>query len=275
MFDVVIDTLLDSLKLLPFLFVAFLIIEILEHSVKKGSESIISKSQKVGPFVGSVLGLIPQCGFSVLATNLYSCRVITLGTLISVYLTTSDEMIPIFLSHKAGAEIILKILFIKFVIGMVSGFIIDRVISKKEKRDDCTCKEVEGHYEEGIFEASFKHTMKIFIFIFIITFILNVVMYFGGEKLLYGIFNHNSVLGVMLGALVGMIPNCSASVIICELYFSKMISFGTMMAGLLCGSGAALMVLCRVNKNIKENIWILGILYVIGVISGVVIDILY
>ena len=275
MFDVVIDTLLDSLKLLPFLFVAFLIIEILEHSVKKGSESIISKSQKVGPFVGSVLGLIPQCGFSVLATNLYSCRVITLGTLISVYLATSDEMIPIFLSHKAGAEIILKILFIKFVIGMVSGFIIDRVISRKEKKDDCTCKEVEGHYEEGIFEASFKHTMKIFIFIFIITFILNVVMYFGGEKLLYGIFNHNRVLGVMLGALVGMIPNCSASVIICELYFSKMISFGTMMAGLLCGSGAALMVLCRVNKNIKENIWILGILYVIGVISGVVIDILY
>ena len=158
---------------------------------------------------------------------------------------------------------------------MVSGFIIDKVISRKEKRDDCTCKEVEGHYEEGIFEASFKHTMKIFIFIFIITFILNVVMYFGGEKLLYGIFNHNSVLGVMLGALVGMIPNCSASVIICELYFSKMISFGTMMAGLLCGSGAALMVLCRVNKNIKENIWILGILYVIGVISGVVLDILY
>lgn len=274
MFDVVIDTLIDSLKLLPFLFIAFLIIEALEHSMKKGSKCIISKSQKVGPFVGSVLGLIPQCGFSVLATNLYSSRVITLGTLISVYLATSDEMIPIFLSHKAGAGIILGILFIKFVIGMVSGYIIDKVIRRKEVMDNRICKEEECHCEEGIFEASFKHTMKIFIFIFVITFALNVIMYFGGEKLLYSVFNHNNVLGVMIGALVGMIPNCSASVIICELYFSEMISFGMMMAGLLCGSGAALMVLCRVNKSVRDNVCILGILYVIGVISGVVIDIL-
>lgn len=274
MFDVIIDTLIDSIKLVPFLFVAFLIIEAFEHGLKKGSKNIISKSKKVGPFVGSMLGLIPQCGFSVLATNLYSSRVITLGTLISVYLATSDEMIPIFLSHKASVGIILTILLIKFGIGMVSGFVIDRLIRRKEKLDNHICKEDECHCEEGIVEASIKHTLKIFIFIFAITFVLNMIMYFGGEKLLYSIFNHNNVLGVMIGAIVGMIPNCSASVIICELYFSNMISFGTMMAGLLCGSGAALMVLFRVNKSIKENIYILSILYLIGVVSGVVIDFL-
>ena len=164
--DIIIDTLIDTIKLLPFLFIAFLLIELLEHKITNKTKKTIQKSGKFGPVLGSLLGLIPQCGFSVVATNLYITRIITLGNLISIYLSCSDEMLPILLSKGSNISIIIKILLIKFIIGMVSGFIIDLLIKKENNSIQYDiCKEEHCHCEEGIMKSSLIHTFKIALFI--------------------------------------------------------------------------------------------------------------
>ena len=285
MLEIIKDTLIDSVKLLPFLFITYLIMEYIEHKMKHKSKEVIKKSGRFGPLLGSVLGIFPQCGFSVSATNLYAGRVITLGTLIAVYLSTSDEMLPIFISEAVSPIIILKILGIKLLIGMISGFIIDLVISvfnkNKEKQNEeeevigDICEEEHCHCnEKGILKSALSHTINIFLFIIIITFIINIAIYFIGEDTISNLLLNKPILGPIISALIGLIPNCAASVIITNMYLQKVISFGSMIAGLLTGAGVGLAVLFKTNHKIKENISIIALLYVIGVISGVIIDLL-
>ena len=285
MLEIIKDTLIDSVKLLPFLFITYLIMEYIEHKMKHKSKEVIKKSGRFGPLLGSVLGIFPQCGFSVSATNLYAGRVITLGTLIAVYLSTSDEMLPIFISEAVSPIIILKILGIKLLIGMISGFIIDWVISvfnkNKEKQNDeeevigDICEEEHCHCnEKGILKSALSHTINIFLFIIIITFIINIAIYFIGEDTISNLLLNKPILGPIISALIGLIPNCAASVIITNMYLQKVISFGSMIAGLLTGAGVGLAVLFKTNYKIKENISIIALLYAIGVISGVIIDLL-
>lgn len=282
MADVILDTLIDGLKLIPFLFLAFLIIEIIEHKLTGKSKKIISKSGKFGPVVGSALGIVPQCGFSVIATNLYVTRIISLGTLISIYLSTSDEMLPILLSENVEMSTILKILGVKFVIGILYGFIIDFIFRKKEKQEEvnysicedehchCDCKNGKG----GIIKSALKHTGNTILFIAIISFILNVVLEFWGEEFLSKIFLKDSIFGPLVSSLVGLIPNCGSSVMITELYLNNAISFGSTIAGLLTGSGVAILVLFKTNKNLKENLAILGTLYGLGAVTGIIIEVI-
>ena len=285
MLEIIKDTLIDSVKLLPFLFITYLIMEYIEHKMKHKSKEVIKKSGRFGPLLGSVLGIFPQCGFSVSATNLYAGRVITLGTLIAVYLSTSDEMLPIFISEAVSPIIILKILGIKLLIGMISGFIIDWVISvfnkNKEKQNEeeevigDICEEEHCHCnEKGILKSALSHTINIFLFIIIITFIINIAIYFIGEDTISNLLLNKPILGPIISALIGLIPNCAASVIITNMYLQKVISFGSMIAGLLTGAGVGLAVLFKTNHKIKENISIIALLYAIGVISGVIIDLL-
>ncbi len=274
--EVVIDTLLDAIKLVPFLFVAFLIIELFEHKFSKKTKSIISKSGKFGPLLGSVFGLFPQCGFSVLATNLYITRVISLGTLISIYLTTSDEMLPIMLSEKVNTSIILKLLLVKFVIGLVCGFAIDIIFrnKKKSKIDYHICEDEHCHCEDNIFLSSLKHTGSTIGYILIATFILNTIIYYIGEDNISKIFLKDSIFAPFLASLVGLIPNCSSSIILTELYLNGVLSLSTTISGLLTGTGVALLVLFKSNKNINENLKILAIIYLIGSFSGLIIEFL-
>ena len=273
-------TLLDSIKLLPFLFITYLIMEYLEHKTSSKINETIKKSGKFGPAIGGILGLLPQCGFSVMATNLYMGRIVTLGTLISIYLTTSDEMLPILISSQIPVTTILKILAIKFAIGMLAGFIIDLVISKFKKKEHTKeetvdfCEHEHCHCEEGIVKSSIKHTISIFIFIVAITFILNIVIHFIGEDTLSNIIMNNKILGPVVASLIGLIPNCASSVIITQLYVEKLISVAIMISGLLVNAGVGLLVLFRVNRNLKENIKITAILYGIGVISGVILELI-
>ena len=272
MLEVIQDTLLDTIKLLPFLFVAFLIIEFIEHKLSNKQENIISKSGKLGPIVGALLGAVPQCGFSVLATNLYVTRIISLGSLISIYLSTSDELIPLMISHNAPLTKILSIVSIKVVIGIISGFLIDLFIRKTTKSDFVLCEDEDCDCDHSIIKSSLIHTLKIAFFILIITFLINVLFHFVDLSFLESALKNNKILTPFIASLIGLIPNCASSVMISELYLNNLISLGTTLSGLLTGSGVAIMVLVRKNKNISENLFIIGLIYIIGVIWGLLFN---
>ena len=286
MIDVILDTLIDSVKLLPFLFITYLIMEFIEHKTGDKAKNIIKKSGKFGPLLGGVLGIFPQCGFSAAAANLYAGKVITLGTLIAIFLSTSDEMLPVLISEAAPISTILQILAIKLAIGIVIGFVIDLIgqaLTKRnqEKKEEVVeeeighiCEHEHCHCEEGILKSSIKHTINIFIFIVIISFIINTIIYFIGEENLSNLILNMPIVGPVIAGLVGLIPNCAGSVILTQLYLEQVISFGSMIGGLLVGSGIGILVLFRVNKDLKDNLKILGLLYLIGVICGVIIDLI-
>lgn len=275
--EVILDTIVDSLKLIPFLLVAFLIIELLEHKLNNKTKNILTKSKKIGPIIGSLLGVIPQCGFSVMATNLYITRIITLGTLISIYLSTSDEMLIIMISKKVEISLILKILLIKIFFGIVYGLIIDKIINKKKKdkktnyelcdKEHCDCN-------HSILLSAIKHTLHITLFIFIITLIINTIFTLLGDNYLSKILLNNSILSPFITSLIGLIPNCAASVILTELYLNSTISLGALIGGLLTSSGSSLLVLIKNNKNQKENLSIILLLYALGVLSGIIIELI-
>ena len=278
MLEIIEDTIIDSIKLLPFLFITYLIMEYIEHKTSEKAKETIQKSGKFGPFFGSLLGIFPQCGFSVSATNLYAARVITLGTLIAVYLSTSDEMLPIFISESVPITTILKILGIKLVIGMVAGFLIDMVLRIKNKNKQeqekiiDLCEKDHCHCEHGIVKSALKHTLNIFIFILIVTFVINMAIYFIGEETIEGFLQNKPILGPILAGLIGLIPNCAASVVITQMYLENVISAATMLSGLLVGAGVGLAVLFKTNKGIKENLKITALLYCIGVIAGILLE---
>lgn len=275
--EVILDTIVDSLKLIPFLLVAFLIIELLEHKLNNKTKSIITKSKKIGPIIGSLLGVIPQCGFSVMATNLYITRIITLGTLISIYLSTSDEMLIIMISEKVEISLILKILLIKIFFGIVYGLIIDKIINKKKKDKETNyelCDEEHCDCNHSILLSAIKHTLHITLFIFIITLIINTIFTLLGDNYLSKILLNNSILSPFITSLIGLIPNCAASVILTELYLNSTISLGALIGGLLTSSGSSLLVLIKNNKNQKENLSIILLFYALGVLSGIIIELI-
>ena len=278
MIDILIDTTIDALKLMPFLFVAFLLIEVLEHKLTVKNKSIITKSKKIGPILGALLGVIPQCGFSVMGTNLYVTRIISLGTLFSIYLSTSDEMLPILISEKADIKIILQIILIKILFGMIYGMLIDLVLRKKNTKQEKTnyeiCDKDHCHCEKGILLSAIKHTLNIIIILFITSLIINIIFNYVGQDYLSKILLKNSILGPFITSLIGLIPNCGASVILTQLYLNNAISLPSLIAGLLTGSGTAIIVLFKENKNIKENIFIVFLLYSLGVISGLILEII-
>lgn len=273
--DVIIDAIIDSIKLLPFLFIAFLIIEFFEHKLTKKSKKEIEKAGKLGPLVGAIAGIFPQCGFSVIATNLYVTRIITLGTLIAVYLSTSDEMLPILIAERANLNIIIQFLGIKLLIGIIFGFIIDFIIKpNKEQITYHICEEEHCDCKHGIIKSSLKHTIKTLIFILIITLILNTCMFILGDDFLKNLFIKNNFFVPFIASLIGLIPNCASSVALTELYLNGILPFAGAIAGLLTNSGVALIILFKSNKKIKENLQIVFLIYGIGVLVGLTIELI-
>ena len=278
MIEVVIDTLIDSVKLLPFLFVTYIIMEYLEHKTSNKVKSAIQKSGKFGPLIGGLLGTIPQCGFSVAATNLYATRIINIGTLLAVYLATSDEMIPIMISEGIPIITIIKILGIKLIIAVIVGFLIDLIMQTRKNTEEekivDLCEKEHCDCEHGILKSALKHTVNILVFIVIITFIINMIVYFIGEENIANFLQANPVLAPVLASLIGLLPNCASSVILTQLYVQNVIPVSTMIAGLLVGAGVGLAVLFKMNKKLKENIEIVVLLVVIGTLSGIILQML-
>lgn len=277
MLDSIIDALIDTLKLLPYLFITFIILELLEHKLNNNNKKILTKNKKYGPFIGGALGALPQCGFSAMGASLFSNKVITIGTLVAIFLSTSDEMLPIMISEQVNILLLLKIIGFKVLVGIIIGIICDLIFRNNDNKIDNhihdLCEDEHCHcVEEGIFLSSIKHALKIGLFILVANLLINIIIYLIGEDKLSNLMLGKNIITYFIASLVGLIPNCASSVIITELYLSNLITIGTLFAGLLPGSGIGLLVLFRTNKNLKENITILSIIYFVGVIVGILVD---
>ncbi len=264
------DSFIDSMRLVPFLFAAYLVMEYLEHKAGNKMQQAIRRAGKGGPVIGGVLGIFPQCGFSAAASNLYAGRIITLGTLMAVFLSTSDEMLPIMISENAGAGMIVKVLAVKLLVAVTAGFVIDLIFSgnKKEMQIEHLCEQHHCHCENGIWKSALHHTVEIFLYILVISLALNLLIMWIGEEALGSIILNRPVVGTLIAGLVGLIPNCAASVVITQLYLNGVLGVGGMIAGLLSGSGVGILVLLRVNDDRGENLRVIGLLYAIGVAAG-------
>lgn len=284
MIDIITETLIDSIKILPFLFLSYLLIEYIEHKSSHKLEKALSASGKYSKVVGSILGIIPQCGFSAVAANLFSSRVITIGTLVAVFLATSDEAIPILLTYPEKSKDLIMILVIKFIIAVVAGTIIDAILNLKKNKEakfdndemhthmhdickDCDC-------DHGLLKSSIKHTLSIFLFLLVITFIINIAVELIGDENFSKIILSGSMLQPFVASIIGLIPNCAASVLLSKLYVDGALSLGSIIAGLSTGAGVGGIILFKTNKNLKENLSILGLVYLIGAFCGVFIDLI-
>ena len=268
MLDVILDAALDTVKLLPFLFLTYLVLEFIEEKAEQGSLKLVRHSGVLGPVLGGLLGIVPQCGFSASASNLFAQRLISAGTLTAVFLSTSDEMLPILISSAVPPLSILKILAVKVLAGAAAGLIADRLFHlcrhQGEKVDlHELCEEENcGCEEHGIFLSALLHTLQIAGFVLAV-------------NLLLGILLDRPVIGPLLSGLVGLIPNCAASILITQLYLSGAMSAGSMMAGLLSASGVGILVLFRVNRRaMADNVKILIYTFLSSVLIGVALDLL-
>ena len=278
MTEIIIDSVIDSIKLLPFLFLTYLFMEWLEHKTGSAARNRIRTAGKLGPVWGGLLGVIPQCGFSAAASSLFTGRVITVGTLIAVYLSTSDEMLPIMISNAVPSATIIKILACKAAIGIISGlaaeYVYTHVLKKQEKEIDIheICEEERCNCEHGLLSSALTHTLHVFVYIFLISLALNIIIGLVGEETLAGLFTGAPIVGELIAALVGLIPNCASSVVITQLYLEHIIGTGAMMAGLLVNAGVGILILFRLNHDRKQNFRIIGLLYGLGVFWGIIIE---
>ena len=326
---------IDTLKLVPFLFVTYLAMEALEHYASSKSIAAVRRAGTAGPIIGALLGVVPQCGFSAAAATLYSARVITLGTLFAVFLSTSDEMLPIMIAAQAPAGFIAEVLAIKALCGLIAGFAIDVVLRLRHhaveamrirdlcERDHCGCDDEDDALQEhrggvagriddrdgghlngkesgaeasrasdghddahshdhshghahgfgAIAKSSLVHTLQVTLFIFLVSLALEIVIDGVGEDALASFISANSNLSVMVSAIVGLIPNCAASVVLTELYLEGALSTGAMLAGLLVSAGVGLLVLFRANRPIHENFLIVAGLVACGVVFGFIVGV--
>lgn len=270
----------DTLPMIPFLFLSYLLMEWMEHKASEKMTQTIQKAGKAGPLIGGLLGILPQCGFSASMTSLYAGRVVSLGTLVAVFLSTSDEMLPILISQSVPTGEILKILGIKVGIAVFVGFLIDRIVRGKAEQPEhhhhihSLCEHEHCRCEEGVVRSAIRHTLQIFLFVFVVNLGVSLAVEGMGEEPIKSLIFNQPLLGEMVAGLVGLIPNCASSVVITELYLEGVLGFGAMMSGLLVGSGVGLLVLFRVNKNLRENLSVVGLLYGVGVLSGILIGLI-
>lgn len=270
-------------SLLPLLFITYLVMGILEHTTGDHAKNMIQKAGVTGPVWGSLLGIIPQCGFSAAASYLYVGRVVTMGTLIAVYLSTSDEMLPIMISEQVPVSTIIKILFTKVAIGIATGFFVELFFGwyarrRKKPRNfqlGSTCgTDCCGAGVKDLAKAALMHAMKVFFFIFAVSLCIELLIHSIGEDALAAVFSNVPVVGQAIAALMGLIPNCASSVVITQLYLDGIIGAGPMMSGLLVSAGMGLLILFEENRHLKENLMITGLLLGSGIAWGCLIEFL-
>lgn len=275
--EIIIDSLLDCVTLFPFLLATYLLLEFIEQKSTDKSLNLIRNTGRLGPVFGGLVGLIPQCGFAAAASNFYAARAISTGTLLAVFLTTSDEMLPILISNAVSPTVIVKLLLIKLVIGIGVGILYDLCQRQQGSVVDveALCEQDDCHCESGsILRSAMYHAVKITAFILLVTLGLNTVMFLLGHQFLHDAVFEYGFLGPIIAALVGMLPNCTASVALTQLWIEGAINTGSLLAGLLSGGGVGLLVLFRVNPYHCESWKIAGVLYVVAVFFGILAEFL-
>ena len=315
--DVLADSVIDTLKLIPFLFVTYLAMEALEHFASNKVREAVERAGTAGPVVGALLGALPQCGFSAMAATLFSGRVVTAGTLVAVILSTSDEMIPVFVAHQQPASRMLSIIAIKVVLGIVAGLLLDVALRLLHRdgdghahihelceREHCHCEEADeldddeghdgrgdhndhhidhdGHHEHahhhghshshhgawGIVRSACVHTIQVTAFIFLISLLFGLIIEGLGVDSIRSMLAYHPVRATFIAALVGLIPNCGASVAIAELFLDGTLATGPMLAGLLSSGGVGLLVLWRTNADARQNVYVTLLVYGVAVLAG-------
>lgn len=278
--EVLLHGILDTLKIVPFLFLTYLLMEFIEHRAGEKAEKFMQRAGVFAPAVGGALGAVPQCGFSAAASNLFAGRVISIGTIVAVFLSTSDEMLPILISGSVPLGTVLLVVLYKALVGIMVGLLVDLALRLMRKPSgainiDAICDEDNCHCERGIWYSALHHTLTISLFVLIVTLAINALVYFVGEESLGAMMYDKPVISHLIAAIFGLVPNCAASVALATLCTEGLITAGTMMSGLFSGAGVGLLVLFRVNKHIKENLLIVGILVAAGVIFGLLGDLVF
>lgn len=317
--DVLVDSIIDTLELLPFLFVTYLVMELIEHSTSGHVEKLVARSGHAGPVVGGILGALPQCGFSAMAATLYAGGVVTVGTLVAVLLSTSDEMIPVFIAHQQPLDRMFAILAVKVVAGVCVGLLLDAVLRALHRveglhphihdlceRAHCHCDEDEaiegdtdetgeaiktdegetggaaavshhhahhhGHGRLAVVRAAAVHTLQVSAFILLVTFLFGLLIEVVGQDTIGALLSSHPIRATFLAALVGLIPNCGASVTIAELYLDGVLATGPMIAGLLSAGGVGLLVLYRTNTDLRNNVLVTLFVYAVSVLIGLIVS---
>lgn len=297
--DVVIDALKDTAELIPFLFATYAVISLLDLFASDKTTAAIQRAGHAGPLIGGVLGVVPQCGFSAMGASLYADRIVSLGTFVAVILSTSDEMLPLLLAEHVEVGLLARILVTKAVLGVILGFAIDLVLravlgrtslagvdesDAGEGQDedaefdpsayscDCGCGEplTRGQTAWWVVVNSAYRTFQVVVFIFVVSVLLNALIALVGEDALASFLSGNAVVATLVSGLVGLVPNCAASVVLTQLYIDGVLGFAPMIAGTLVAGGAGYLVLFRMNGNMRENAAIVGIVYALGVCAGLV-----
>lgn len=298
--DVLADSALDTLRLIPFLFVTYLAMEAIEHSAADRVQRVVERSGKAGPLAGSLLGALPQCGFSAMAATLYAGRVVTVGTLVAVILSTSDEMVPVFLAHGEPLGRMAAIMGFKIVVAAVVGLLVDLVLRRWHRDGDgrphihelcerahCHCDDdggcedgdgvsahahdhghAHGHGRWAIVRSAAIHTAQVTVYLFLLTFAFGLLIGWIGQDALGMVLANHPVRATFLAGLVGLIPNCGASVAVTELYLEGVLSTGPMLAGLLASGGVGLLVLWRTNAGVRQNAALTALVYAVAVVVG-------
>ena len=277
---VLIDGIIDTLKLIPFLFLTYLLMEYIEHKAESSAEKFMRHAGAFGPLIGGVLGAVPQCGFSAAAANFYAGRVITVGTLVAVFLSTSDEMLPILIGTDMPIIPVLLIVLYKIAVGVAVGFAVDGVLRLLRHGDehiniDAICDEDNCHCERGILHSAIHHTITITIFVFLVTVAINSLIFFIGEEALGNLLYDKPFISHVIAAVIGLVPNCASSVVLATLCSEGVITVGTMISGLFAGAGVGLLVLFKVNKKIRDNCIIIGVLVASGIVFGMLADLIF
>ena len=277
--EVILHGLFETLKIIPFLLIAYIIMEFIEHKASDKVKAFLTRSGSLGPLVGGALGAIPQCAFSAVASNLYAGRIITFGTLLAVFLSTSDEMLPLLISSGATPTRIIVIIGYKLIVGIAVGFLINLYlrITKGKRRPinvEDICEEEGCHCEKGIFISALIHTAKISGFILAVSIAVNCAVYFIGADTLGTILGDLGVISYLASAFIGLIPGCATSVALTSLAISGVIEDGVMLSGLFSGAGIGLFVLLKVNKSWRENLMVMAILVGTGFVFGLLYDLL-
>lgn len=278
MTELIHDVIHDTVFMLPFLYVTYLAMEYLEHKSTQRLRNWMLCAKSFGPLIGALVGVVPQCGFSVLATGLYINGGLSLGTLLAVFISTSDEAIPILLSQPNQAFHLGWIIVIKVMIAIFTGYIIDLLIHTRRIQQKHTIQDCHQHCDEelkkhtSIFIIALFHTLKIFAFIFIVNFILSATIHGFGEDALSRLLIHGSIVQPLLAAFVGFIPNCASSVLLTQLFVDGILSFGSLCAGLITNAGLGLLVLMKMYDNKRDILRIVTLLFGIACISGIILQ---